>query len=424
MIRSIWVFVVFVSFVGSAVANPNDDKLSAWYRGFSYTCCVPGAAPVAGPPMGGVPVQSLRNPDPEWVPGYAALRITDDAEEALEQAAINRTWSAQCQNDAKRYLASWKSIDATYRPRLDALAHGGNFYERNKAMLQLFQDVDAAAVAAKVVLGDQNAGRYNGLEYDIVTARLELYRQNRRAFLLPVVADAFGKGVVATMGARGRPWLDDASELVSFCMNAELSGALSTPPRPRVTERPPSLRAIRSAIDPKYENQVRANAEQAHASAHASFEIPRVEIVELYDGLATKDEPTLYHVASPTSVLGTVKPLVVTSQNTAGGSTVIELDASEDEPTTYNCYAGEYPGDPPRCQHGERRSFYHLTVTFSDLPADLKIENGDELELWADLEHRQEKAPKNGFNGTFHTQYTLTARHLVAITRGHDVIRP
>src|SRR5262249_798584 len=118
------------------------------------------------------------NPDPEWYPGWGKIE-GGSYYNALLQAASNRTWLPQCQQDYSQYRAAWKQIEAQVRPELERLRQPGNYYLRAHGLTALMAKTMGAAAKAKLLFrDDRHPYATVGIPYEIVRAIFELHSES------------------------------------------------------------------------------------------------------------------------------------------------------------------------------------------------------------------------------------------------------
>src|SRR4051812_30858641 len=141
--------------VHTAHAGPDEDRTIDLYKRFSYTNVTTTEAQAQFHQMGITsgfnPKRTMQNPDPEWLPGWNNLQLTDETQTAILQAAINRTWTAKIHEDYKRYRDAWAAIEKDFRPELERAAALPGYYAPATALAKLLADVRKAAGDKKVL---------------------------------------------------------------------------------------------------------------------------------------------------------------------------------------------------------------------------------------------------------------------------------
>src|SRR5258706_13219164 len=93
--------------LAAAPARADDavDRTLDLYKRFTYTNVTSSEADAIFSSMkissSFNPRNKLKNPDPEWIPGWDAMTLTDETKTAMLQAAINHTWMAKVHDDYK-----------------------------------------------------------------------------------------------------------------------------------------------------------------------------------------------------------------------------------------------------------------------------------------------------------------------------------
>lgn len=353
------------------------------------------------------PRLKMQNPDPEWLPGWAALQLTDESQTAVIQAAINRTWTARVHADFKRYRDAWAAIDKQLRPELERASAIPGYYARGAALAKLLADARKAAEAQKVLYPAGYAPAYVGFVDDIITAMAELHHHARTEFMLDAYLDKVGVDR-REVGGNGRAFAADDVERDLFTAFARKSATLDTPPLPVMAEYGKAFAAVKWPTSPARDAEIAKIRQQLVAERASSLGIPERHIPPLFDTSDAGDpaDPKLRRVASPGGNYG---PLVVTKVT----GHAVELALAYHNSIPYNCkYTGRLDAQGDReqqCQYREIKTAHALAITFAELPAGVELKKGDEVTCYADLESKQETKTK--------VSYKLVGRALVSVAR-------
>src|SRR5690349_15803872 len=103
--RNIFIALTILGVLATtAAANPDGiARTEDLYKRFTYTNVTSHEADRIFSdlkiPTGFNPRNKMKNLDPEWIPGWDGLQLTDETKTAVLQAAINRTWTAKVHKD-------------------------------------------------------------------------------------------------------------------------------------------------------------------------------------------------------------------------------------------------------------------------------------------------------------------------------------
>jgi hypothetical protein len=356
-------------------------------------------------------LQRTSSPDHDWLPGWPyglegyALATT------FVQAAVNRTWQPQCYADYAEYRRQWKAIDATYRPRLDALLATRNYYDRALGLLRLDAEVAQAARDQHATLSDGHPTAYVGLTHEVRAALVATYRDAGRGYVIAdhVRAWARYKDEVAdrSIGAAtvGRPWSrDDGAERDLFCLYGEQLGTQRTPAMPRlISDEPgrhpdwqePARRARALAL-----LQAAATADKAAFALDASR--PPV--------MTMTDDPRR-------GVLVDLYPRDVTAVRRQGTHVTLTLSSESSQLHWGNCRRtggiDRIRDDGSVVAHetcdGSSTTFVSVvTVTLDDVPASITFTKGDNVSLYGTVAKDREQTRGN----TTRRDVLLTGAHI------------
>ena len=366
------------------------------------------------------PKKDLKNPDPTWIPGWDALELTDEAQTALLQAAINRTWTAQAHDDYRRHRAAWKAIDGALRPKLDqALAEGG-YYERATALAALYGEVRARAEADRVYYPASTPLGAVGLENDVVRAMVQIHRDAHLEFLVDEYLAKAGVDLRKFLGA-GRPFAADDVERDLFTAYAQQRGTpFDTPALPALRDYGRGFAAVAWPTSDERDRAIAQARTKLVTDNAAALAVIDARAPNLFTG-GTGDaaEPVLRLIDGKTSTaVGSYTPVVVDKVTRKDGGTVIELESKYEQSFPYDCKTTDqwdaHGERVKQCKYKHVATRQQLTVTFGALPAGVELQRGDVVTLYADLVAKKES------KGT--VTYQLTGRALASVVRDGEPI--
>jgi hypothetical protein len=410
---------------GAARADDNAARTADLYKRFTYLNVT---APDADRIFSDLKIQSgfnprnkMKNLDPEWIPGWDSMSLTDETKTAILQAAINRTWTQKVHKDYARYRAAWAALDKQFRPELERAAAGG-YYASSAALAKLHDDVRKKADAEKVFYPPGTAPATVGLVNDIVRAMVDVHRKARVEFLLDGYLKKQGLSL-ADFQAAGRPFAADAVERELFTAFSQGKGNLETPPLPTLREYGKAFAAVKWPVKAKAKEARAAVGKLIEANAAALRPQTRLARVSgLFTGdLGDPSDEKLRWIDPPVGGTDHFAPLLVTKVDRKGNAVVAVLETRYDQSTPYACKdtktldtTGSGKLYVQDCKYKHTITTHTLEVTFPELPGGLELAKGDQVALYADLDSRAEA--KNA------VKYKLTARALASVSRGGTAV--
>ncbi len=413
---------------GAARADDNAARTADLYKRFTYlNVTSPDADRIFSDlkiQSGYNPKNKMKNLDPEWIPGWDSLALTDETRTAILQAAINRTWMQKVHKDYARYRAAWAALDKQFRPELERATSAGGYYASTAALAKLYDDVRKKADAQKVFYPPGTVPATVGLVNDIVRAMVEVHRKARVELLLGAYLKKVGLNL-ADFQAAGRPFAADAVERDLFTEFSQGKGNLETPPLPRLREYGKAFAAVRWPVKDKAASAKKAAARLIEANAAALA--PTLKYTRVA-GLFTGDQgdpadEKLRWIDPPLGGTDHFDPLLVAKVERKGSAVVAVLETKYDQSTPYACKDTktlDTTGSGRRyvqdCKYKHTITTHTLEVTFPELPEGLELAKGDQVALYADLD-----AKTPGKNAV---KYKLTARALATVKRGGKAVWP
>lgn len=387
----------------------------------------------AGIKTGFNPRNKMSNPDPEWIPKWEGLKLTDETKTAIAQAAINKSWTAACHKEFEAYRSGWQKIADAHRAELDGLSKGGNYYSRAEGLAALLETVKKEAQTAKVFYDD---GRQAGVGFmnEIVVAMAKLHHETKRDF---IANKYFTKHKIrlATYAESGRPFADNADERDIFCTTARKSGTPSLKALPTIEEYGNGFAAIKWPVAKERAAEVAKKRDALVAANSPVLSFQNVTAAELINGSSPpKEEPKLYHVWAPEGPSGTEHdtPFTVKAVKGAGAATALELESERTRLQPYDCRSTSkidriengtvyYVKD---CKYQTVVSVRAVTVELGELPPGLEIKTGDHVSFYGDLVEKTESPVKGTKEkASSRDTYKFAGRHLGSVLRDKTALR-
>jgi hypothetical protein len=366
------------------------------------------------------PKNKMKNPDPEWIPGWDALALTDETKTAIVQAAVNRTWRQKVHQDYARYRAGWEAIARQFGPELERAA-GAGYYAGGAALARLYGEVRKKAEAETIFYPPGTEPSTVGFVNDIIRAMVEVHRKARCEFLVGAYLKKLGLDLAAFQTA-GRPFAADPVERELFTAFAQARGTLETPPLPRLREYGKAFAAVKWPTGKVAEVKAAAAKLVEAAAAALRPTVLLTKIAALFNGdHPDPADPKLRWVDPPVGGTDSYSPLLVTKVDPKGAGATAVLETKYDRSTPYDCKdtrtldttnSGRmYVQD---CKYRHTITTHTLEVSFPELPEGLQLAAGDQVALYADLESKTD--------GKSTVKYKLTVRALATVKRGAKVI--
>jgi hypothetical protein len=363
------------------------------------------------------PKLKMQNVDPEWIPGWNDLSLTDETQTAVLQAAINRTWTAKIHEDYQQYRAAWADIEKQLRPELERANAIPGYYERATALRKLLEDTRAAAKAHNVLYPAGYAPATVGFQDEIVRAMISLHNDAKTEVLLGAYLKSAGVNL-ADFTEHGRGFAPDEVEQDLFTAPAVKVGTTVTPPLPRMNEYGHAFAAVkwpvskeRRAEIEKVSSQLVADETTAHTPAHVVQHIVELDSAETPDAA----DPKLRHVIGGLGLTG-FGPVKVTKV----GKGAVELESVDKHQVPYNCkWTGDWDANGEKVMSCHYRSetwvrAFTVSTAGAAVPEGLELQKGDVVELYADLDSTKAGKDKT----TFH----MMLRAVVSVKRGDKEI--
>jgi hypothetical protein len=380
------------------------------------------------------PRNKMSNPDPEWIPKWEGLKLTDETKTAIAQAAINKSWTAACHKDFEAYRAGWQKIADANRAELDGLRKGGNYYSRADGLAALLEKVKKEAETAKVLHNEGRPQASVGFMNEIVVAMVNLHHETKRDF----VANKYftkHKIRVAAYAESGRPFADNADERDIFCSAARKAGTPSLVALPTVEEYGNGFAAIKWPVAKERAAEVAKKRDALVASNKTALSFQSTLPGDLINGSSPgKEDPKLYHVWAPEGESGTDHdtPFTVKAAKSAGAATVLEVESERTRLQPYDCRSTSkidriengtvyYVKD---CKYQTVVSVRAVTVELGELPPGLEIKTGDHVSFYGDLIERTESPVKGTKDkASSRDTFKFAGRHLGSVRRDKTVLR-
>jgi hypothetical protein len=426
--------------IGGGATSDADARTRQLYEKLDYTNSGNGTEADElfskfGIPTGYNPRMHIANPDPEWIPGWDALQLTDESKVAIAQAAVNRTWTARCHQDYAAYRAAWQKIDAENRPELERLAKGG-YYERASGLAALLEKVQKQAADAKALYPAGYEPANVGIVDDIVSAMVALHRDGKREFATyAFLADH--KINLTDYREHGRAFADDPTEQDLFCEAATKVGDVAgLYPIPAIAEMGHAYAAVKWPVDSERAKAIHAVRDSLVAKSAPALDVKEVKVASLVNGdLPDPAEPKLYWVFAEEGQTGldTDSPFKVKSvKPLPGGGVSAEIENVRVRTLPYDCRStGKVDSidDNGHVSYQQSCKYQHVEETrrviaeIRELPAGLKLAPGDIVGFYGDLASRKTETlvntpPKKVTRETLN----FTVRHLKTVKRGAQVL--
>ena len=389
-----------------------------------------------GIPTGWNPKITMSNLDPEWIPGWDSLTLTDETRVAITQAAINKSWSAQCAADFAEYRGTWKKLETANAAELERLKKTGNYYTRAAGLSALLAKVRKEAEAAKALYPAGYEPANVGLQNDIVAAMVSLHRDSGREYVLAGYL-AQNEVSLADYAVRGRAFADDATEKDLFCSAAVKVGTRKTPPLPLIFEMGNGYKAVRWPVSAERTKEVRAQRDALIAKSAPAFAIEDVRAGDFVNGSSSQTHPKLYYVyAEGGSGMDNDSPFKVTSvKPLAGGGLTLGLASTRTRMLPYDCRDTNKVDriDPNTgkvvyvkdCKLQKYQTVRAITAELKEVPPGVEIKTGDSLGFYADVLSRKETVTVNTKPAkTVKEAVTMKIRHLDRVNRGSQKVLP
>lgn len=358
------------SALGGAVAKA--------YAGWSYTSCAAnewchvkfaGAAGVRPDGQAGGalanPKASTENPDPEWLPGWDKLREdergADDVWNALALAGSNRTWAAACK---KKYAEVKPTLDKREKDAAEAIAAAqakGDVYERLGALVGL----PSRAKASPPATGAFGEGA-DAAAYASELALIEGFKKEGLVFVLEK------EGLLPSAAAREAlaPRWDAADEELAFCVRASEKGYDDLAPLP--PPHSPYTDNVVALVKPVFSDAEKKKVADAKAARRAAAEAA-------LKAADTSPPKRLEQLAYDTRF--TVKLFKLDDK---GGATVKLHEHHDYNKGGDNCRNGFGVRVP--CPVSNIQVDQDVSLVFARWPAGVKLETGDSISLFADVD--------------------------------------
>lgn len=389
-----------------------------------------------GVPTGFNPKITMKNLDAEWIPGWDSLSLTDETRVAIAQAAVNKSWSAQCTLDFNEYRAAWKKIDGAYAAELAGFAKPGNYYTRAAGLSTLLAKVRKDAEGSKVLYPAGYEPANVGLLNDIVTVMVALHKETGREFAL---AGYLAKNNVnlADYAAHGRKFADDATERDIFCSAAVKVGTLKTPAVPVMAEYGKAFSAVKWPVSNDRTKQVYAQRDALVAKATTALAVKDVRAGDLLNGSSSSSDPKLWWVYSEgSSGMDSDTPFKVTSvKPLAGGGLSLAITQTRVRMLPYDCRDTNKVDriDPntgkvvyvKNCKMQKYTTSREIAAEMKEVPSGVDIKVGDALGFYADLASSKETIVTNTAPAkTVKEAMVMKIRHLENVQRGATKVLP
>ena len=417
------------------------DRTQKLYEALNHTNSGNGTEPNElfekfGIKTGFNPKNTMSNLDPEWIPGWDSLTLTDETRVAITQAAINKSWTAQCALDFADYRAAWTKIETASRPELVRLQKPGNYYRRAEGLSALLAKVRAQATAAKALYPAGYEPANVGILNEIVAAMVTLHRESGREFVL---GDYLARNEVnlADYVAHGRAFADEAVERDVFCAAAIKVGTLKTPPLPLMAQYGRGFEAVRWPVSTERTKEVRAQRDALVAKSAPALAVKDVRAGDFVNGSSSSTDPKLWYVyAEASSGMDNDSPFKVTSVKPLknGGLSLI-VESTRTRVLPYDCRDTKKVDriDPntgevvyvKSCKYQKHRTIRRITAQLKEVPPGVQLKAGDALGFYADLISRKETVLKNTKPAkTVKEAITMKIRHLDRVNRGSQKLLP
>ncbi len=343
----------------------------------------------------------LDNPDPAWLPGWAAIqamRLDDRAASALIQARINKTWAVQCDADFDDYVAGWNAVAEALEPRLAALEAEPSVYHHKSEARAIVVELFKLANERKLWLSADSTYRYSGPYHDILRRIADVVvGRSELLFRLDAVLEPRH---AAPLTKHGRSWGDLDDERKLFCGEATDLGTHRTYKAYRVYRDARVAPHVRWPVDPAELARLRAAAAAA-ANPDRSVFARGLRLVEMLGGIKkTKtggDYPQTPREHELVEQLRYFGGLTVKSA-TAAKLVLTRTDTIEFE---YDCVDTDRvdrinPRDGrvsyvQRCKTGTGRATMTLELAGGPRPRDLTLRPGDVVSGYALITARDDK---------------------------------
>ncbi len=332
----------------------------------------------------------------------------------LVQVAYNRLWLKRCHEDYVEWRAAWQRIDEQTRPGLTAAQAEPNPYTR---MQQLFGVMGAAMGAAKkdgLLLKPQHPASWLGVPNEILWAMYDTLRTTRRPFATKTYFAGLGDQIAAYR-EYGRPFLPDDEERDLFCAASASWGTHRSPP---LSDR----QRVRPPVSDERQRAAKEVAARAASATAQRFVLDSPPVFELDDDSKGKADGKLVIVYN----------YVLREVQGSGDQTRLRLDLTYKAPHTYDCkrtgriinYDGlNRPIYEENCKYGDRLLDRRLTLSWPDLPSYVKLQAGDKLSFYADVDkERHQIVSASKSNPKERWDYTATARHVFQVKRDEKVV--
>jgi hypothetical protein len=341
------------------------------------------------------PRSAGKNPDPVWLTGWDALPSdethTGPVYQALAIAASARSWRARCESDYEVLHAQLTAADQ----KLDAAIAAANAlptrYERLGTLLALRTDAQADQQAHRELRAEEELRRHAGAPYALELAILDAFRKLDLEYVYFAVP---GFKAPARIVEAGRPRGDHAAEREAYCADAirgysKLTPALSLWGSRSIED---DWAKVKAPIDTALVEKIT----EARGAVYAGNKQRFAQATHL-DGFSELQQPygegggggkgKLRHIVTESKV---------TKVTRSGTKVTVELKGVRESNAPYNCKpTKDIDLDTGRvrqaCDVRFVRSDVHLAVTFDDVPASVKIEPGDQLDMFATMTAEREQ---------------------------------
>jgi hypothetical protein len=350
-------------------ANGAGDDVTRTYTRWNYQSC--GAGESCGIKMAAAagirpdgqrngalmnPKSGMKNPDPEWLPGWESLPADEsgarDVFEAMNLAASNRTWIAEC----KKVYAGVKSGIDTRAAEVPALVKAceniEDPFERLGALLRL----------PSRSKGSPTKDREFGLGFDAAAFETEraIVDGFRKAGKLWVLAAEKLDLPVASREVLRPRWEPEIEEK-AFCWRASAQGATGLsplpPPREVYTER--VLKLVKPAISDADNAELKRRAAERKKAAE--------QALSMDDPTGPKRLEQFKSASGETIAAFTIKDK----------GAVIKLTRHGEFGSSIGTVCTDSRGRTGPCPVMNVKRDRTKVITFSDWPKGLTLENGD-----------------------------------------------
>lgn len=360
------------------------------------------------------PRNKMANPDPQWLPGWDALQLTDETKTAILQAAINRTWMVQVHRDYQRYRAAWQAIDKQFRPELEQIMARTGYQARAADLAKLYETVLKKAEADNVLYPIGSAPAHLGFVNDLLRAIVEVHKQTKTEFLLGSYLKRRGLDL-AKVRTTARPFATDAVERELFTAFSQAKGNLDTPPLPMMSEYGRAFAAVKWPTVKNAADAMRAGQALVATNAPALTATTMARVPSLFSGEGDDPaDPKLRWIAGG----GEHGPLTIKKVTRKGAAMAIELLSKEQKSVPYNCkltYRLDSFGDRVRdCKYKQVITNHVMQVTASELPPDVELAAADTVELYGDVVSKKQAKGR--------VDYVVEVRAFAKIERAGKVL--